>query len=71
MKNLKFRLVFEGEVSPDGEGDPDAQGLSMTAEELQGQLEEVIKNALRNGIITGDTPAILLDHETAITIQEA
>lgn len=69
MKNLTFTLNFTGVVIPNG-GDPEANDFAMTEADLRANLEQVVKNALNNCVVTGDTPATLDGHDFTISIGE-
>lgn len=47
MKTLRFRLTLDVEFDPQGE----------TAEDLRRRMHSVVKDAVNNGILTGDSGA--------------
>jgi hypothetical protein len=69
MKNLTFTLTFTGLISPNG-GDSEANDIAMTEATLRANPEQVVKNALSNGVVTEDSPATLDGHDFTITIGE-
>lgn len=68
MESLKFSLTFSGTVSPNG-GDIEADSIAMTKDDLVANLEQAVSYITGNGLVTGETPATLEDHDTFIRVE--
>ncbi|MCK5532933.1 MAG: hypothetical protein KAI85_16970 [Halopseudomonas aestusnigri] len=67
MNNLHFSMTFSGTVSPNG-GDESANTIAMTEHELRHTLYSAISHITGEGLVTGDTPATLGEHSTAVRV---
>lgn len=66
--NMHFNLTFTGIVSSDG-GDPGAADIAMKEAELRENLGRLVSIGLSEGIITGDSPATLDEHELYVSVK--
>ena len=69
MTSLRFKVAFKGEVAPDG-NDPEVGDIAMTRDELKCALHQAIQHVIRNGLITGDSPATLEDFSVDVYVEE-
>jgi len=67
MKPIHFSLTLSGVVQPNG-GDVSANHMAMTPGEVSAHLADAVSNITGEGLITGETPATLEEHETIIFV---